>query len=70
MLGAMKIHRHAPNVYVISSSEPQEVKQFFESLGLVFQAEKHGDGPEHVACERNGVVLEIYPLAAPEKSPE
>lgn len=64
-LRPMKIRRHAPNVYIISSAEPAEVQRFFESLGLEFEAEKHGDGPQHVACERNGVVLEIYPLDPP-----
>jgi hypothetical protein len=57
----MKIRRHAPNVYVIKTTEPQEVQRFFEALGLTFQNEKHGDGPAHVSCERNGQVLEIYP---------
>jgi hypothetical protein len=57
----MKIRRHAPNVYVIKSAEPQEMRRFFEALGLTFQNEEHGDGPAHVSCERNGQVLEIYP---------
>jgi hypothetical protein len=57
----MKIRRHAPNVYVIKSDEPEDVRHFFEALGLAFQNEKHGNGPAHVSCERNGMVLEIYP---------
>lgn len=57
----MKIRRHAPNVYVIKTDEPEELRRFFEALGLSFQDEKHGNGPEHVSCERNGQVLEIYP---------
>lgn len=58
----VKIRRHAHNFYVISASDPEETQRFFESLGLVFQDEKHGDGPRHVSCERKGNVLEIYPL--------
>jgi hypothetical protein len=57
----MKIRRHAPNVYVIKTDEPEEVRRFFEAFGLSFQNEKHGDGPAHVSCERSGQVLEIYP---------
>ena len=36
-------------------------KTFYEALGLRFQKEKHGKGPEHYAAEIEGVVLEIYP---------
>lgn len=57
----MNIRRHAPNVYVIKTAQPEEVQRFFEALGLTFQEEKHGKGPTHFSCERNGYVLEIYP---------
>lgn len=63
-MGGMKIRRHSPSVYVISSAEPKEVQRFFEAFGLEFEDEQHGDGPRHVACERNGMVLEIYPQRA------
>jgi hypothetical protein len=39
----------------------EETKQFFQSIGLEFVEEKHGNGPAHWACEINGNVLEIYP---------
>lgn len=57
----MRIRRHSQSVYVISTDDPASVRQFFEMLGLVFVDEKHGSGPAHVSCERNGQVLEIYP---------
>lgn len=57
----MNIRRHASNVIVIKTDEPEEMRRFFEALGLTFADEKHGDGPAHVSCERNGQVLEIYP---------
>ncbi len=34
---------------------------FYESLGLRFKTEKHGDGPEHAAADFGGFVLEVYP---------
>ena len=45
---------------VIRATEQGKVLKFFEQLGLEFVPEKHGNGPLHYACERNGVVLEIY----------
>ena len=46
---------------VIRATRLEEVLSFFQTLGLEFVKEKHGSGPEHYACERNGVVFEIYP---------
>lgn len=37
------------------------MKEFYESLGLSFAKEKHGNGPEHFACEINETVFELYP---------
>jgi hypothetical protein len=66
----MKIRRHAQDVYVIKTDEPQEIQLFFEAFGLKSQDEEHGDGPAHVSCERNGQVLEIYPeTGAPDGKP-
>jgi len=47
--------------FVVKTDDLEEVREFFETLGLVFDAEQHGDGPYHYACEKNGVVFEIYP---------
>lgn len=35
---------------------------FYESLGLTFAEERHGDGPIHFSHDFQGIVLEIYPL--------
>ena len=48
---------------VLYSDKLEEVKEFYELLGLKFQKEKHGKGPEHFACDLGEVVLEIYPAA-------
>lgn len=37
------------------------VVETLERLGLKFAREQHDDGPEHYACEANGVVFEVYP---------
>lgn len=36
-------------------------RQFYETLGLAFVEERHGDGPTHYACDAGGFVLELYP---------
>ncbi len=36
---------------VLYSDKLEEVKEFYELLGLKFQKEKHGKGPEHFACD-------------------
>lgn len=49
------------NTFVIKTDNIEAVKEFLEDFGLAFVLEKHGDGPEHYACETEGKVLEIYP---------
>lgn len=49
--------------YVIRSAKPDLLMVFFHRLGLQFKREKHGDGPEHWACQVGDAVLEIYPRA-------
>jgi hypothetical protein len=47
--------------YVIKTKDLAKVVKFFGKFGLWFELEKHGDGPQHFSCEREGWVLEIYP---------
>lgn len=47
--------------FVIKTTKLQEVLEFYQTLGLTFVQEKHGNGPTHYACEQNGMVFEIYP---------
>jgi lactoylglutathione lyase len=47
---------------VLRTSKMQELKDFYQALGLVFHAEQHGSGPLHYAAEVGGLVLELYPL--------
>lgn len=52
---------HNQNTYVLRTDDMDKLVSFFSDLGLTFKTEKHGSGPEHYACEKNGKVLEIYP---------
>jgi len=49
---------------VIKTNQLEKQKTFYEKLDLVFQKEKHGNGPEHFSClmKNQNVVFEIYPL--------
>ncbi|MEK7546324.1 MAG: VOC family protein [Patescibacteria group bacterium] len=47
---------------VLYAKDPVATRQFYETVGLAFVEEKHGEGPVHYACDFQGMVLEIYPL--------
>lgn len=49
------------NLVVLRARDPYALANFYGFLGLVFQSERHGTGPEHLSCETGGGVLEIYP---------
>jgi len=50
------------NLLVLRASEPERLARFYGALGLDFQKERHGAGPEHHACAIGGSTFEIYPL--------
>jgi lactoylglutathione lyase len=50
------------NLVVIRSAEIEHSLQFYTWLGLAFTQHRHGNGPEHYACELGTVVFELYPL--------
>ncbi|GLX01632.1 VOC family protein [Microtetraspora sp. NBRC 16547] len=53
------------NLLVIYTTRREECRDFYASLGMDFQAEQHGNGPEHYAAVLpDGMVFEIYPAAA------
>lgn len=49
---------------VLRARDIETTADFYRALGLEFTSEQHGSGPLHLACERGGFVLEIYPLKA------
>lgn len=36
-------------------------RRFYEQLGLAFQSEQHGAGPQHLSSQIGGTVIELYP---------
>lgn len=56
------------NLIVLRSDQLQLTRGFYESLGLSFAEEKHGQGPAHLsATTPSGTVLELYPLSGDER---
>jgi len=56
-------NNHIPrlNLIAIRSSHPELSVQFYELLGLTFEKECHGKGPEHYSSQNGSYVFEIYP---------
>jgi lactoylglutathione lyase len=52
------------NLVVIYVSDVAKTRAFYERIGLTFQAERHGRGPEHYSTNVGETVLEIYPAKA------
>ena len=48
-------------VLVLYAKDIIKTVAFYETLGIVFRDEKHGDGPLHAAADFGGFVLEVYP---------
>jgi catechol 2,3-dioxygenase-like lactoylglutathione lyase family enzyme len=46
---------------VLRAFSLERTLSFYRALGLAFVEERHGAGPTHYACDRDGFVLEIYP---------
>lgn len=49
------------NLIVIRARNPAEARTLYEALGLRFQREQHGNGPDHFAAVLGQQVFEIYP---------
>jgi lactoylglutathione lyase len=50
------------HAFVLYTNDMVAKRQFYETIGLDFVEERHGEGPEHYACDLQGMILEIYPL--------
>lgn len=52
---------------VVRSHRLDDVRKFYEAIGLVFAEEQHGSGPPHLAATlASGGVFELYPAVAGE----
>lgn len=50
------------NLLVLRTPKLEALKRFYSALGLRFNREQHGNGPEHYAATlTNDLVLELYP---------
>ncbi|WP_239375736.1 MULTISPECIES: VOC family protein [unclassified Frankia] len=55
------------NLIVLYCSDVSACREFYRTLGLVFERERHGSGPEHYAATlAGGAVLELYPAGGRE----
>jgi predicted enzyme related to lactoylglutathione lyase len=61
LVGANTMATASLNLVVIRSADLDRAARFYGALGIQFQREKHGSGPEHLAGNVGSVVLEIYP---------
>ncbi len=64
------IHNSGALIVKVPPDQMEDIKSFFEMLGLSFVSEKHGAGPAHYACEKNGKTFEIYPETPVKEWPE
>ncbi|MFK8007661.1 MAG: VOC family protein [Saprospiraceae bacterium] len=57
---------------VIKTNQLEKQKAFYESFDLIFQKEKHGNGPEHFSSiiKNQKIILEIYPLQKNQSLPD
>ena len=60
------------SLLVIKTNQIEKQKTFYETLGLIFQKEKHGKGPEHFSAgmKEQNFVFEIYPLPKSQTIPD
>jgi predicted enzyme related to lactoylglutathione lyase len=52
------------NLVVLRSTDLDRCARFYRALGIAFQRERHGNGPEHLAGQIGRIVFEIYPQGA------
>jgi predicted enzyme related to lactoylglutathione lyase len=50
------------SLLVLKTHQPDQLRDFYQDLGLTFQEEQHGKGPVHFSTTIGQTVLEIYPL--------
>lgn len=51
---------------VMKSACVDELKKFYETIGLQFMQEQHGTGPVHYSANFGDTIFEIYPVGSGE----
>ena len=57
----MKMTAPSLNLIVLRAADPGVLASFYSNLGFVFERERHGNGPEHLASSTGSSIFEIYP---------
>ena len=52
------------NLIVLRVADLARSAEFFAAFGIHFKSEQHGNGPEHLAANLNGITFELYPSKA------
>jgi lactoylglutathione lyase len=52
------------NLLVLRATDIAALVRFYAALGIVFNKEQHGSGPEHYSGKAGGALLEIYPIGS------
>jgi catechol 2,3-dioxygenase-like lactoylglutathione lyase family enzyme len=47
---------------VLRCADLEQSQQFYETIGLQLNPERHGAGSKHYSCSLGAVVLELYPF--------
>ena len=55
------LNQIALNLIVIRVEDLNRSKKFYETLGINFSYEQHGNGEQHLSAMLEGIVFEIYP---------
>jgi lactoylglutathione lyase len=53
----------ALTLLVLKTRKVEQLRQFYQTLGIKFVKEQHGKGPVHYAGQACGIVIEIYPVS-------
>jgi hypothetical protein len=48
---------------VLKTRQVEQIRRFYQALGVELAQEQHGKGPAHFAGRAGNVVIEVYPLA-------
>jgi lactoylglutathione lyase len=66
MLRTTRYGKVAPelNLLVLRAADMAALVQFYAALGIEFNKEQHGSGPEHYSGKAGGALLEIYPIGS------
>ena len=58
------------NLIVLRTSNPEQLANFYQKMGIQFDYHRHGNGPFHYSTDLNGLIFEIYPLLKSQKEPD